>query len=311
MPWTGSLTPPDGMKRILFISLSNIGDAVMTTPALEALHESSPEAAIDIVAGHRSAPVFRHCPYRGEIFLKDKQKWLRGYPDLLRQLLAHRYDLVVDLRTDGFSMLLRASKRCQKKRRGREDGLHAVQEHLNTIGSLVPAPADPQTRIWLSSEEKAFAERVLDDGGGSDRLAIAPGCGGPEKVWPPEKFAELADRLQDRFSEVVLLGGPGDVSYAQRLLQTTSCRARDLTGQTDILQAAAVIRHCRLFIGNDSGLGHLASAVSTPSLTLFGVGHPERYHPWQRTAAWLQDPGREIRNIPVQAVYDGVQDLLA
>lgn len=300
----------DVVDKILFISLSNIGDAVMTTPALHELHQAFPEAVIDIVAGSRSLPVFRHCPYRGDIFLKDKKKLLRGYPDLLRQLRRKRYDLVVDLRTDGFSLLLKASNRYQK-RRAKGSGMHAVQEHLAIIEDLTDVEGRPETHIWLSDEEINFARTVMHEFPDPDCLAIGPGCGGPEKVWPADRFAALANHLQEIFSGVVLLGGPGDSDYAAEVIKTINCRTLDLTGKTDILQAAAIIKQCKLFIGNDSGLGHLASAVATPSLTLFGVGQPDRYHPWQEKAVWLTGRDHEVRNIPVEQALESVQKLLS
>ncbi len=288
------------MQRILFISLSNIGDAVMTTPALEQLHRIYPDALIDIVAGERSAPVFEHCPYRGEIILKDKKKRLRGYPDLLRQCRRHYYDLVVDLRTDGFSLLLRTARRCQKGGRERPPGQHAVVEHLSTIGEITGPVPQPQTTIWLSDVETEFAEATMAPLAGMKCLAIGAGCGGPEKVWPAACFAELANRLQADYPAVVLLGGPGDQKYSDAVGERLESHLLDLTGQTGILQAAAVIARCELFVGNDSGLGHLASAVRTPSLSFFGVGDPDRYHPWQARAAWLCGTDREVANISVE-----------
>ncbi len=74
------------VNKILFISLSNIGDAIMTTPVLMALHECYPEAVVDIVGDKRSSEIFKHCPFRGEIFNKQKNMFLRGVPALLKTL---------------------------------------------------------------------------------------------------------------------------------------------------------------------------------------------------------------------------------
>ncbi|MCG8323880.1 MAG: glycosyltransferase family 9 protein, partial [Thiotrichales bacterium] len=258
----------------------------------------------------RSAPVFQYCPYRDRILVKDKQRWLRGYPQLLGRLRQSRYDLVVDLRTDGFAWLLRAGHRDSKPRR-LPAGLHAVREHLLAIEDLLETPSAPRTRLWLSDAETGFASAALNELQPGPWLAIGPGCGGPEKVWPARCFAELANQLEDLLPAVVLLGGPGDQPYAQELLRELRCPALDLTGRTDILQAAAVIQRCRLFIGNDSGLGHLASAVTTPSLTLFGVGQPDRYRPWQEHAAWLRGADQAVENIRVDTALDTARELLA
>ncbi len=295
------------MSRILFISLSNIGDAIMTTPVLEALHDEYGDAVIDIVAGERCAEVFQHCPYRGEILLKDKRKFLRGYPDLLRQCRQHHYELVVDLRTDGFAWLLRTQRRLQKKK-STTATLHSVEQHLSVLPDGMAA--GQQTQIWLSDADRQFAQDQLATIDNTRLLAIAPGCGGPEKVWPSAHFAELAKKLSTQLAGVVLLGGDGDRQYSEPLRQRLDGQLVDLTGKTTVLQAAAVIQSCRLFVGNDSGLGHVASAVQTPTLTLFGVGYPDRYRPWQTRAKWLVGANQEVANISVDAAYASALELL-
>ena len=96
---------PQDTKTILLITLSNIGDAVMTTPVMTALHNKYPRAVMDIVADARSGEIFTQCPYKGEIFLKDKQAGWQGLLRLVKQLRMKRYDLMVDLRTDGLTLL--------------------------------------------------------------------------------------------------------------------------------------------------------------------------------------------------------------
>jgi len=94
---------------LLLVSLSNIGDAIMTTPVLEAMHALRPDAPIDIVADRRSSIVFDQCPYRGRIVHKDKGAPLRGAAALVRELRDTEYEWVVDLRTDFLPLLLRLS----------------------------------------------------------------------------------------------------------------------------------------------------------------------------------------------------------
>ncbi|MBT8439621.1 MAG: glycosyltransferase family 9 protein, partial [Gammaproteobacteria bacterium] len=135
------------MKQILFITLSNIGDAVMTTPTLERLHQLFPNALIDLVCDARSEILFEHCPYRGEIFLKDKKQGKKGLFKLIRQLRKKRYDLIVDLRTDGLAYLLRAKKRLTKF--GHQPyGPHAVEDLISIIDKINPEKQIPPTRIW-------------------------------------------------------------------------------------------------------------------------------------------------------------------
>ena len=103
----------------------------MTTPVLESLHGLFPEATIDIVADKRSAILFSQCPYRGEVLLKDKKKFLRGSVELLGRARKTVYDLIVDLRTDGLAYLCRGHRRYTKWGR-RPYGAHAVEQLIDT-----------------------------------------------------------------------------------------------------------------------------------------------------------------------------------
>ena len=99
-----------------------------------------------------------------------------------------------------------------------------------------------------------------------------------------------------------MLGGAGDTAYCQEVSENLEIEYRDMSGKTSILEAAALIKKTKCFVGNDSGLGHLASAVTTPTITLFGVGYPERYHPWQKETEWLLGSDQDVNNISVNDV---------
>jgi ADP-heptose:LPS heptosyltransferase len=267
---------------ILLITLSNIGDAVMTTPVLQALHRLYPESKIDIISNRRSDHIFKYCPYRGDLIQKNKQA-------------------VVDLRTDGLAYLLRAEKRLTKWQADKQKK-HAVEQHFSVISSLQPGIHPPPTTLWLDKTHDAYAQDTLNTLPGCRWLAIGPGCDVPEKVWPGDYYRDLANQSLDLFDAIILLGSQGDVKYAEIVTNGLKQSFINLCGETDILQAAAVLKRSSMFIGNDSGLGHIASAVSIPTVSLFGVGSPKRYHPWGRRAVWLKGDNQEIRNISVRQV---------
>jgi len=299
-------------KRILLITLSNIGDAVMTTPVMTALHERHPRAVMDIVADARSSEIFSHCPYRGELFLKDKQAGWQGLMRLVQRLRIKRYDLVVDLRTDGLTLLLRASRRLTR-RGSKAAGVHAVQRHFAVIGPREKIRGIPATCVWLSQHEQAFARRQLATLPGTRWLALGPGARWATKRWPVAAFAALVERLQPAFDAIVLLGDSEDAESGQWLQEHIALPCLDLSGRTELLEAAAVLQQAALFIGNDSGLGHLAAACNTATLTIFGPGNPARYHPWHPQARWLQSDSGDITDVPVDAVATSVleqQDLI-
>jgi len=288
------------VNKILFISLSNIGDAVMTTPVLQALHELYPEAAIDIVGDQRSSEIFKYCPYRGNIFHKQKNRFLRGVPALIKNLWAQSYDLIVDLRTDGLAYLLPAGKRYTKLNRIKT-GAHSVQQHLGIISKIYQGDP-PQCHVWTSSIEKIFAEESLGEHYGKKLLGLGTGANAEKKIWPKEKYLSLVEKAGNDFDAVIFLGDNRDKEHSNYISSRTDVPCINLCGKTSILEAVAILQCLEFFVGNDSGLGHLASAAGIPTLTVFGTGEPDRYRPWGEKAQWLVGEKQNINNIAVDDV---------
>jgi heptosyltransferase III len=299
----------DPVRHILLVTLSNIGDAVMTTPVMEALHGKHPRAVMDIVTDPRSSELFAHCPYRGRVIHRDKQQGWQGSLALVRDLRRSRYDLIVDLRTDGLAWLLRGRRRLTRHGARRREG-HAVERHMEVIRRHVGAAGIPPTRLWFDEREQEFAGRTLAGLPGRRWLALGPGARWEPKRWPPGSFRELVQRRQEDFDAVVLLGSQADAHSCRTLAAGLSLPCLDLAGRTGLLEAAAILSRMSLFIGNDSGLGHLAAAVGTPTLTLFGPGEPQRYRPWNPRGRWLQSPTRRISDLSVDAVNNALRQLL-
>lgn len=285
----------------MLISLSNIGDAIMTTPVLQALHAGFPEAQIDIVSDRRSSDIFLNCPYRGGIFNKDKQRFLRGLPALLFELRSIRYNLIVDLRTEFTAYLLRADKRLCRRHR-KPYGLHSVERHMGVIHAVHGTRPIPSCIVWTGEADRKFAGMTLQEHRGKNLLGIGPGANWPGKIWPQQNYLKLIESLRHKFEAVVLLGDDKDRKISQPIADKSVLPCIDLCGKTTLLQAAAVLEETSLFVGNDSGLGHMASGVNTASITLFGIGQPERYRPWGDQSQWLVGAEQKIENISVDDV---------
>ena len=294
--------------KILVITLSNIGDAVMTTPVLETLHLRYPDALIDLVADRRSAEIFRHCPYLGRIDFKEKRTGWRSTLKLVRDLRSTYYDLIVDLRTDGLAYLLRGRRRLAKWH-ARPQGPHAVQSHMGVLAALGENNI-PSTHIWLTPELNAKAEQYLRELPGTRWLALGPGANWEPKIWPAAQFQNLITLLQDRFDGVFLLGGPSDAARCKAVDSHCPLPCVNLAGQTGLLEATAILARATLFVGNDSGLGHLASAVGTPTLTLFGPGQPERYRPWGEHAYWLTNAEKDLNRLSAEQVASEIRRIM-
>ncbi len=295
------------MQRVLFITLSNIGDVVLTTPVLERLHQCYPEALIDILTDARAREVLEHCPYRGDILLKEKRAGWRGLLRLVRALRHTRYEAIVDLRTDGLAYLLRA-KRLYTKWGARPLGAHAVEDHMGVIAEL--GGAIPPTHVWLTDELRGYAATQLATLPGQRWLALGPGANWPPKIWAAERFRELVALTKDAFDAVILLGGPNDCERAAGVAEDCALPCLNLCGETNLLQAAAVLAQAHAFVGNDSGLGHLASAVGTPTLTVFGPGRPLRYHPWGAHCAWIVAEDQNLDSLTAHSVAERLSTLL-
>ena len=294
----------ESTRHILLITLSNIGDALMTTPVLEALHCQHPQAVIDIVTDARASDLFEHCPYRGEIILKHKG-W-RGTIALLKRLRVTRYDLIVDLRTDGLTLLLRARRKLTR-RGNRTTGGHAVERHFGVISQYIRPAEIPPQRVWLTESQRTFAQQQLADLPGKRWLALGPGARWAPKCWSPENYVELAKQLTDYFDAIILLGSQDDMNTCQHISESLVLPHRNLAGKTGLLQAAAILEQAQFFVGSDSGLGHLAAASGTATLTVFGPGDPERYHPWHPQACWVQSKNDSIDNVTVSQVVELVR----
>ena len=299
-----SATSTDGTRTILLITLSNIGDALMTTPVLEALHHQYPQAVIDIVTDARASDLFEYCPYRGEIILK--QKGWRGTIALLKRLRVTRYDLIVDLRTDGLTLLLHGRRKLTRRGNRTTCG-HAVERHLDVISQYIRPAEIPPQRVWLTKSHQKFAQQQLADLPGKRWLALGPGARWAPKCWSPENYVELANQLTDYFDAIILLGSQDDMNTCQHISESLVLPHRNLAGKTDLLQAAAILEQAQLFVGSDSGLGHLAAASGTATLTVFGPGDPERYHPWHPQARWVQSKNDSIDNVTVSQVVELVR----
>lgn len=293
--------------RILVITLSNIGDAVMTTPVLSALHAQYPHARLDLVCDPRSSALFEPCPYIGRLFVRDKKNGWRGYLQLIVALRQTRYDIIVDLRTDFIGYLLRAKQRCSKLSNASTLHMHSVEKHLLAVHQLV-GHRQPAAVLWASEHDEQIVAAQFPLRG--RWLAIAPGANFAGKIWPVDRYVAVANALATRLDGVVLLGGPADQALASQFMVHAQLPVHDACGALTLPQSFALLRQCHLFLGNDSGLGHMAAAAGLTTLTLFGPGSPVRYRPWSRQASVIQDPQQDILGITVPAVVAKLDALL-
>lgn len=264
--------------KILFVTATRIGDAVLSTGLLSHLIDRFPGARLTIAAGPAAAPLFEDVPGLELLISLPKRRWSMHWATLYRAVAFRRWDIVVDLRASALAYLLWTRERRVAERRNRTE--HRVQQ-LARLFSLDPPPAP---RLWIAPRRIEEAARLVPPGG--PVLAIGPAANWRGKEWRAERFAALAQRLtapEGAFAgaRVAVLAAAHERQQAAPLIDAlppASCI--DLVGKADLLTAAAVLRRCSLFIGNDTGLMHLAAAAGTPTLGLFGPSPIGQYAPW-------------------------------
>ncbi len=277
--------------NILFVTATRIGDAVISTGVLGHLMERHAGARITVACGPAAAPLFAGAPGVERVVTLEKARGHGHWFGLWRMAAARWWHLVVDLRSSALAYLVPARRRLVYRR---VDGpVHRVA----ALGALVDAAEPPAPRLWLAPAHEAAAERLAP--AGRPLLALGAGAGWPGKRWPGERFAALAARLTEPGgvvpgAAVAVLGDEADRAHTRSLVAgLPGCL--DLVGTVDLLTAAALLRRCSLFVGNDSGLMHIAAAVGAPTLGLFGPSREDHYAPWGpraavvRTAASYED----------------------
>ncbi len=270
--------------RILFVTATRIGDAVLSTGLLAYLIERYPEARLTVAAGPPAAPLFEAVPGLERLTVMAKRGGSLHWLPFYSSVVTRRWDLVVDLRGSVLAWLLRTGTR--KVMAKGDPGEHRVSQ----LGRLFDLDPPPSPRLWTAPRHEEAANTLI--AAGPPVLAIGPAANWRGKQWRAQRFAELVLRLTAAGGpltgfRVAVLAAQHERRQAEPLLQAVAHDRRiDLVGRVDLLTAAAVLRRCAMFIGNDTGLMHIAAASGTPTLGLFGPSPVGQYAPWgERTAS--------------------------
>ena len=293
------------MDKALIITLSNIGDLVMTTPLMEGISTLMPERSIDVLGDARSSELLKNAPYVSTIFNRDKKGKFGQQLNLFNRLRSQRYDLIVDLRTGFLPYLLHAQHKYIKRKVLRAVE-HSVEECYSCIQGYGKFPENiPNCKIYLSDDDIRKTEKLTKHLPPGKWLIIAPGANWPGKKWPAEKYGLILKRvLEFKLFAAVLIVGSKEDREENLAIDFSNMPVLDLRGQTSLTLVAAVLSRANLFVGNDSGLGHIASGVGLRTITLFGPGSPQRYRPWGKRGEVIVAPGENLNNLQWQIVFE-------
>jgi heptosyltransferase-2 len=311
---TPSLTP----QRILVVTLADLGDALLTIPALQALRHAFPAAKLSVLTTPLGAVALRDQPV-DELIVFEKQRLnspgallqpanVRYALDLWRRLRAGRFETCVILHhlTTWFGTLKYAALGAAsgaKRRYGLDNGrgffltdrvpdagfgsLHQADYWLAVVGLLGATAKRPIAPRTIAETDVARATALLNNqaaDAAQPLIALHPGSGAfaPARRWTPQRFAELADALIEDGARIVVVGGGEEADLRQRMLggMRHAAQVIDLGGRTSLDELAAVLKRCDLFVGNDSGVTHLAGSGGTPIVALYGPTDPRAWAPY-------------------------------
>jgi predicted lipopolysaccharide heptosyltransferase III len=294
-------------SKILIIKLSYIGDTVTLIPVINNLKEKVPDATLDVMVNRGTEELLTYHPYIRNIYAYDRQlakgrffNSISYHLKLFRILRSEQYDVVIDFtlgdRSAFISLITGASTRISYQCATKIS--HLLMNHFIAINPLEHHIVDFQLEalrffglqdfrrpyeIYIPDQIQVRIDHLLDQAGVSGRplnIAIHPGAGKKARQWRPERFGEIAQRLRAKYNaRIILLGGPEDQNIVDvvedRLVSDAALKFSDLS----LLEMAALLKRCHLFIGNDTAPGHIAAGVQCPTLTLFGPNLPLLWRP--------------------------------
>lgn len=281
------LTP---YKNILIIKPGAVGDLLQMTPVIRALKAYTPEAMISILVGSEiTAALFKNDHRIAETVIFEqsgRHRSLSSRLALWKHLHNKGFDLVLNYQRSNLKtwFLASAAFPCRVLVYHKEKNriVHAVVNYLETLMPLGLAATDLDLELFLDDNARAYARNFFSSHGldGKTVIALNPGATHAVNRWPTSRFAELADLIADQLHAYpLIIGGPDDVLLADDIASHSRAKSISLAGKTTLLQLGAVLEKCSLLVSGDTGPLHMATAVGTKVVALFGAADPGRTGP--------------------------------
>lgn len=276
------MAPP----AILLVRFSSLGDVLLTTPLIRALRARHPDATLTALTKAAWAPLLSANPHLDQVVTIAPGDTLGGLARALRRGgFSHRLDLHGSVRSRMLRLLVPGAwQGYDARRRERRALIHARRDHYHprvpvperyfeAARELDVRPDGGPAELFTSPGAEARAEEWLATAGLDETaplVALAPGAAHPTKRWPLTHWRALARALVERGMQVALVGHGGDRAAAAEVLASLDHGAASAAGQLDLQASGALLRRARVVVSNDSGPMHLAAAVGTPVVALFG-----------------------------------------
>lgn len=296
------------INAILLIQLGDIGDVVLTMPCIRALREAFPTANIQVAVRDKAAGLIGDCPWASGVIMVCKNyhgigKIACRQFEFIRELRKHRFDLAIDLRTGtrGAIMALLSGAR-QRVAFYAEDGWlwrnrvftnlvhhdyrpgqYVADYLLDLLAEFGVTPSNKQPEYLVTEKRYRDAFDIL----AADRtdfsrplIAIQPFSLWSYKELPEQTMLSLIRKIKKNFQvDIVLVGSQGEKEKAESIVTQLDCKVHNLVGNTSISNLPALLKLCALFIGIDSAGLHIAAAVGTKTVAIFGPSSPDSWAP--------------------------------
>ena len=293
------------VRRVLMVRLRSIGDTVLATPSLYALKRFMPHLQVDILVEDWVAPLLTDHPHIDNVMVLERGGVV-ARTRAARELRAQRYDVVYNLHGGTTATFLtRATgarhrvglKTYQYAKLHTElvpsplllwgqQKTHSVEQQLALLGwTGVPVTDRPRTSLGVSALAAESVNQHLAAVGLTDRkiALIHPAAAFETKRWAPENFARVAEHLAERGFAPVAIAAPHEAQVVEELISEASVQIPSF--DLSLPEVTALAARSQIFVGNDSGIAHIAAAVGTPSVVIFGSSNVAHWRPWNRAVA--------------------------
>lgn len=318
------------MKRVLMVRMGAMGDIVHTLPSAATLRRAFPDAEIDWLVDERWSPLLDENPHVTNV-RKLRKRDVASIVRMIGELRERRYDCVIDFQglmksaaiaglagasqVIGFRMEALREKlaaACYTRAAAVSLDAHVVEQNLALARAA--GAKEPVMEFPLPAGDAAQVPA-------GDYLAISPSAGWAAKRWPVEKFAELSQRVERQMGWTTVVNcGPGEEALAQHL--TTVCGNGVRVVQASLGALITVARHAKAFVAGDTGPLHIAAAVGTPVVAIFGPTSPQRNGPYAKRVRVVRAPGvsttyarsasgDDIARVSVDDVYQSLVEVIA
>ena len=293
------------VRKILVIRLRSIGDTVLATPSLFALKRFLPNAEVDILVEDWVAPVLDEHPHVNKV-ITIKRDSLTARARVARQIRAARYDVVYNLHGGTTATLLTRATGARHRvgyssyqysnlhnhqspsssALWKQPKTHSAEQQMALLGwTGIPVSDRPPTQLAVTTKALTTVDSQLRQAGldGKKIALIHPAAAFATKQWAAENFARVTEFLADAGFACVAIAGPNETAVLNDLLSKSAVKV--VTFAATLPEVSALAARSQLFVGNDSGIAHIASAVGTSSVVIFGSSNIVHWRPWNHAPA--------------------------